>query len=285
MKKHTASPSWLDLSEDRTSFVSVKEKADIVRKIFELCIDGLGSYTIAKQFNRQAVPTFGGSAKWDHSNIDNLLRNRATIGEYQPKSYVGGDKKGVPNGLPISGYYPAVVDERTFLAAQAARQNHLRAGRGRKGKNLSNLFTHIVTCSYCDGPIKFHSNNEYKSLICKKVLDRNGCVRAAWAYRNFESSVLQFLSHPALREAQNTELGQIPELIDELRAQQHDNSLDVRTALAMEMRKAAIQISLSNAGESPKSIHERAIIRRDLPARFFMIKLGRGRSFIGRPIF
>src|SRR5690242_19539436 len=125
MKKFTACPSWLDLSSDRTSFIFVPEKADVVRKIFELSIAGLGSYTIAKQFERQHVATFGRSSKWDHTNIDNILRNRATLGEYQPKSYAGNRKKGVPVGDPIPGYYPAVIDAKTFMAAQEARQHHL----------------------------------------------------------------------------------------------------------------------------------------------------------------
>ena len=197
MKKHTACPSWLDLSKDRSSFVFVPERAKVVRKIFELSIGGLGSYSIAKQFGRQGVKPFGSSPKWDHTNIDNLLRNRATLGEYQPKSYAGGSKKGVPMGDPIAGYYPAVIDEKTFIAAQEARRQHLRAGRGRKGTNLANLFTGITTCGYCGSLVKFHSNNSYKSLICQKVLDSHGCVRAGWSYKNFEviGSQLSLPSH------------------------------------------------------------------------------------------
>jgi hypothetical protein len=34
---------------------------------------------------------------------------------------------------------------------------------------------------------KFHSHNDYKSLICAKVLENAGGVRAAWSYKNFEA--------------------------------------------------------------------------------------------------
>jgi hypothetical protein len=47
LKKISACPGWLDLSEDRRSFVCVPGKAEIMRKIFELSIGGLGSYSIA----------------------------------------------------------------------------------------------------------------------------------------------------------------------------------------------------------------------------------------------
>ena len=282
MKKHTACPSWLDLSKDRSSFVFVPERAKVVRKIFELSIGGLGSYSIAKQFGRQGVKPFGSSPKWDHTNIDNLLRNRATLGEYQPKSYAGGSKKGVPMGDPIAGYYPAVIDEKTFIAAQEARRQHLRAGRGRKGTNLANLFTGITTCGYCGSLVKFHSNNSYKSLICQKVLDSHGCVRAGWSYKNFESSVLSFLSHPTFTQRFSGTLGEIPNLVESLNKAK--NEVDVRLTLAAELRKAVVQLKLSNAGETPKQIHSEALIRRDLPGRFFEIKLRNDVSFRGRPV-
>jgi len=70
-----------------------------------------------------------------------MLRNRATVGEHQPRSYVGGSKKGTPIGDPISAYYPPVIDEATFQAAQEARRRNLLTGRGRKGNNIANLFT------------------------------------------------------------------------------------------------------------------------------------------------
>jgi hypothetical protein len=283
MTKHKNCPSWLDLSTDRTAFIFVKTKADVVRRIFELCIGGLGSYTIAKQFNRQQVPTFGTGSTWDHTNIDNLLRNRATLGEYQPKSYAV-KKKGVPIGEPIQGYYPAVIDEETFAAAQEARQRHLRAGRGRKGNNLANLFTGITTCRYCGNPVKFHSNKQYKSLICEKVIKGSGCVRAGWSYANFESSVLQFLSHPALPELQNNQLGEIPTLVRNLRKLKAGDAVDVRLALAAELKKNITELKLASAGDNPRPIHSEALVRRDNPDRFFEIRIGSGTSYKGTPV-
>src|ERR1700746_3053556 len=200
MKKISACPSWLDLSEDRRSFVFVPEKAQIVREIFALSIGGLGSYAIADRLNRKRVPPFGLSPTWDHTTIDSMLRNRATIGEYQPKSWAGGSKKGVAVGAPISDYYPSVIDEATFQAAQVARQRNLATGRGRKGNNVANIFNGLTTCAYCGGPVKFHSNGDSKSLICAQVIENTGCIRVGWSYRNFESSVLSFLAHPALVE-------------------------------------------------------------------------------------
>jgi len=86
IKKLMGCSGWLKLSEDRTSFIFDPEKAEIVRKIFEASISGLGGYTIAKQLNAKKVPAFGPSPNLDQSTIHNMLRNRATIGEHRPKS-------------------------------------------------------------------------------------------------------------------------------------------------------------------------------------------------------
>jgi hypothetical protein len=59
MKKISACPSWLNLSEDRRSFIFLPDRAEVVKKIFELSIGGLGSYAIANVLNKQKVPPFG----------------------------------------------------------------------------------------------------------------------------------------------------------------------------------------------------------------------------------
>ena len=122
-KKISACPGWLGLSDDRTSFVFLPDRASIVKKIFELSIGGLGGFTIAKHLNAQGVPAFGPSAKWDQSTIHNMLRNRATFGEHQPKRYQ--NNKEFPVGEPIPHYYPAVIEKDLFDAAQVARQKNL----------------------------------------------------------------------------------------------------------------------------------------------------------------
>ena len=275
MKKISACPGWLDLSEDRRSFILVAEKAEIVRRIFQLSIGGLGSYSIAKQLDRKNIPAFGKSPKWDHTTIDSLLRNRATLGEHQPKSYAGGSKKGVPIGDPIPNYYPAIIDEETFVAAQTARQIHLASGRGRKGNDLANLFTGITTCAYCGEATKFYSNGNAKSLICARVLQGNGCIRFGWSYKNFEQSVLHFLSHPALLQNRSIdEQGELTTLIQQLGKLTEPNPLDARLAIASQLKAIVSELKISAGGKDPIPTHPASLIKRDHPARFFEVPRG-----------
>jgi hypothetical protein len=95
-----------------------------------------------------------------------MLRNRATIGEHQPKRIRNG--KRVPDGDPIPGFYPAAIDESLFDAAQEARQNNLASGRGRKGKPLTNLFRGIPTCAYCASRVLFKSKSNIKPYLLER---------------------------------------------------------------------------------------------------------------------
>jgi hypothetical protein len=278
MKKISACPSWLSLSDDRTSFVFLPERATVVQKIFELCIGGLGSYAIANWLNRQNIPAFGRSPTWDHTTIDNMLRSRATLGEYQPRSFAGGSKKGVPNGDPVSNYYPAVIEEITFNAAQRARQRNLASGRGRKGEHITNLFSGLTRCFYCGSPVKFHSNAGAKSLICSRVIDNAGCIRSAWSYKDFESAVLQFLVHPTLPTALSDETQSIAECLAERikSLTVSGDNYSVRSEIVVDLKSLVVELRLASAGQTPTATHPDAVVRRDDPKRFFEIAIRGG---------
>jgi Recombinase len=283
MKKISACPSWLNLSEDRRSFIFLPDRAEVVKKIFELSIGGLGSYAIANVLNKQKVPPFGPSPTWDHTTIDGMLRNRATVGEHQPKNWAGGSKKGVPVGQPIARYYPPVVDAATFEAAQIARKRNLVSGRGRKGENFTNIFKGLTTCFYCSSPVKFHSNGQAKSLICERVINGNGCVRAGWSYGNFERSILHFLIHPSLIECVHGDSrSTILELVRKMRS--GTDQFDERFEIASLLKRAVSELRLASAGLTPTPTLPDALIRRDSPERRFEIRLRNGPSYVGDPI-
>jgi hypothetical protein len=273
-KKLKACPSWLALSDDRTSFVFLPDRAKIVRTMFELSLSGLGCYTIAKRLNDKRVPAFGPSAKWDQSTIHNILASRATVGEHQPKQYR--NRREFPVGDPIPDYYPSVVDEDLFQAVQIARRNNLKHGRGRKGKYITNLFSNLLTCAYCGGPIKFYSNGPDKSLICVKVFEKIGCFRTAWSCRDFENSFFDFVRrHHADLATPSTERQAVQPLLAQITALEGDDLYDARMGIALELKSVVSELRISSAGPSPIA-GKQARIRRDVPGRYFDVKFRSG---------
>jgi hypothetical protein len=190
-------PGWLQLTEDRKAFVYLPDRADVVRRIFEEASSGIGGYTIARRLNEEGVPPFGPSPKWNQSTINNLLRNRATIGEFQARRFVDG--KRVPDGAPIKDFYPPVIDAAVFELAQTIRQENLSSHRGRKGVLVSNLFSGIARCAHCDSRMKLENvgvgpDDLKRSFICSKALIEGSCISDRWRYSEFEASFLAFIT-------------------------------------------------------------------------------------------
>jgi DNA-binding CsgD family transcriptional regulator len=278
-KKLMGCPAWLGLSEDRTSFVFMPERAKIVRRIFELSIAGFGGYTIAMQLNEKNVPVFGPSPKWDQSTIHNMLRNRATIGEYQPGKYR--DKKDVPiDETPIPNFYPPVIEEKIFKAAQEARQRNLASGRGRKGRLITNLFSGLPTCSYCGGRMKFHSNGQAKSLICQAVLEGTGCYRFGWSYGDFENSFFEFLDK---NDADLKLSEELQRLRVGIQTQSQREIYDARVEISQILKTIVLKLTIASAGASPQSSQPDARIRRDHPKRYFTAIFSDSSLRIGYP--
>lgn len=276
-KKFTNCPAWLRISDDKTSLIYVPEKAKVVRRIFELSIAGFGGYTIAKRLNSENVPGFGPGPNWDQSTIHNMLRNRATIGEYQPGRRPG---KGPPHDPPIANYYPAVIEESIFNAAQKARQQNLVSGRGRKGRLITNLFARLVKCSYCAADVKLHSNGKGNSLVCATALKGDGCHRFRWTLSDFEQCFFDCLKD---REVDPKLSKILADLSAAAEAQFEVEIYRARAEMVQILKATVSKIDMSSAGNSPPSRDPKSDIRRDHPNRMFTIEFLDGSSQTGRP--
>jgi len=154
-------PRWLDLVPDDPAEPLVgewqfNERAEVVRKLFETCADGIGKELIARRFNAEGTPPFRGGDGWQPSTVLFLLKDRRAIGEFQPHTKVGGQRR--PIGDPIPGYFPAVVSEELFYRVQAElSRRHTGAHPGKK-RRVPNIFVGIARCS-CGRKMEFRNKN------------------------------------------------------------------------------------------------------------------------------
>jgi DNA invertase Pin-like site-specific DNA recombinase len=133
-------PAWIrPLSSDAGAlgFELIPDRAETVRRIFELARSGYGQGAIAKKLREGKVPAFGPTGKWSTEYVRRILSDRRAVGELQPKR--GKDRKA--DGEPIRGYYPAVVGEQEWRLARAAIHGRRRNKVGRLGGDgVANLF-------------------------------------------------------------------------------------------------------------------------------------------------
>jgi DNA invertase Pin-like site-specific DNA recombinase len=185
-----------------TGYELIPERAGLVRQIFAWSVAGWGAWRIVRELKAAGVPPWrpcrpppekGGRRHkrggWTPSGIRWLLGCRHVVGEYQPMVR-GDDGTDEPAGPPVPDYYPVVIDEDTWQAAQAARCGRRRKG-GRPGDAETNLFTRLVREATSGWLMHCHHSavrgERYRYLIT------HPCTQGV-PYQPFEDAVLDALA-------------------------------------------------------------------------------------------
>lgn len=223
-------PRWLAPNEDKTGFVVLEDKAESVRKAFALRIAGHGIVSIVSRANEEGWPCPGkppvrkigesqedfekraGASTWHTSTVGRMLRNRAVLGEYQPHvNDPEDDNKRIPAGEPIKDYYPAILDETTFLRAQAKAD---RSGRfpGRRDASLKNWLQGLLRCTCGHSFVRKNKDSkaqpDYARYYCtarnRSVLRADGTKCPGANAKELETAVLAVVSTVAPAYFQGT---------------------------------------------------------------------------------
>ncbi len=194
-------PSWLRMSPDRTRFEVLEDRKLIVERIFRDSANGMGSFAIARRLNQEGVTTFGNSKGWQNSYIKKILDNKSVLGEFQARTKKGRVRN--PSGDPVPDYYPRIISDELFYRARAATVLRRRAGGGRKGPNVSNLFSKLAICGTCGRSMRYLDKGKKggQRLICDGFMRGLGCpASCGWSYKDFETSFLYFVKEVNLPE-------------------------------------------------------------------------------------
>jgi DNA invertase Pin-like site-specific DNA recombinase len=201
VKKFSAQcPYWMTLDKSKNEFEVNKNHVNVVNYIFELAGSGLGNYSIVKRLNSEGIKNFGRADSWSTSSVQALVNNRAVLGEFQPHTKV--NKKRVPDGEPISDYYPVIVSDELFYRVNELRKGKvLKNSAGPKGATYTNLFSGFCKCAYCGGPMNYFNkggkratSGRWKYLVCINGKNGLGCDTTHVQYPNFEESFLEDLT-------------------------------------------------------------------------------------------
>lgn len=139
-------PNWLEVQDGK--YTVLADRVASIREIFTLARDGWGISRLVRYANTNKLPAPGKSGTWHLSLIKRVLTNRALIGEFQPHTDAAGSKR-KPEGLPIEGFYPVVVDKDLFFAVQGLRAKAAKFPKRRDGNNF-NFLQGLAKCE-CGG--------------------------------------------------------------------------------------------------------------------------------------
>lgn len=197
-------PEWLELLDGR--FVERPDRVAIVHRIFRETIEGAGRREIVRRLNSEGVPTFRSHEKrkreptgWHTSSVAKIVQSRAVLGEYQPHKGTHRGRNREPDGEPVQGFYPSILDEDTWWRAQAATQGRRQQAAGRKGKQV-HLFQGIARCGSCGGAMHLRNHGLPPKggiyLVCSSHERQAGCDNSRrWRVDRLEPALLTALGY------------------------------------------------------------------------------------------
>ncbi|WP_105200942.1 recombinase family protein [Pseudoalteromonas sp. T1lg10] len=180
-------PVWMEYDKASDQFNVLEEKASIVKEIFSLYTQGYGSIQITHKLVASATPPLGRSAKWTPQKVNYILRQQSVIGLFQPMRKSGTTY--LPEGEPISDYYPAIIDQQTWEKAEIIKAKS-GALRGRKAINHRNIFKGLLKC-VCGRAYTLKGGNE-DSVRCGSY--GTTCKEPTWVYTKLEHNLLLVLN-------------------------------------------------------------------------------------------
>jgi DNA invertase Pin-like site-specific DNA recombinase len=185
-------PGWLESRRDPTGrriFSEDKHRADIVRRIFDETVQGLGRRAIVKGLNRDGEKSFLSEKGWQPSSIIKIIRARTTVGEYQPHRR-DEDGRRVPDGDPIKDYYPAVIDEGLWVRANASVDVRRKGSAGRPQAEVANLIRGLARCHCGSRMLALNKGPPPKGgryYVCSEAAREGACDNnRLWNFKDIE---------------------------------------------------------------------------------------------------
>ena len=204
-------------NETRDQWIVDKEAAEVVKRIYQMTIDGLGPYQIAKKLSEEQVlipsaylaqhgegvnknKTFKDIYGWGSSTVVEILKKREYLGHtvnfktrkhYKDKKshYVSEDEWTI-----FENTHEAIIDQQTFDLVQKIRSNVRRYPNG-WGETAP--LTGLLYCADCGGKMYVHRTNNGKRIsqyTCSQYSKVPVGVLCKTQHRINESVVLELIS-------------------------------------------------------------------------------------------
>ncbi|MGE8940660.1 recombinase family protein [Leptospira interrogans] len=186
-------PAWLELRDGK--FVVLKDRAKVIRMIFDLALKGNGQHKIADILNDKGILTFSPKTEaWGRSYVKKILENPAAVGTFIPHETEHSEdgRKARKPLEPVQGYYPAVIDAERFERVQAMRAGGTRTPVDRSGHQIANALAGLARCPKCGSTMTRVSKGPSGGrprLVCTKAKRKAGCGYKQVILENVEETI------------------------------------------------------------------------------------------------
>ena len=188
-------PMWLTKGENG-EVETIPERVEIVKRVYQMALDGLGSVAIANKLNSEGLKT-GHHKPWSAGSISKLLTRRFVLGEWQPHTTTiteDGKRKLIPDGEPLH-IYPPIIDEADWLRVQKIRKSRDTLTGRAASSELRNIFSGLAKCR-CGSPMRYvQRKDKVPSIVCRSGEYGQSCpYRKQIQYRKLEQIAILALT-------------------------------------------------------------------------------------------
>lgn len=235
-------------------------EAQVVKKVFELYINGWGYKKIANYLTEQNIPTprmnerarkeakgeeckIKAKPEWSIVTVQGMLTNDFYIGTLRQGKYtrrkINGDdiKKSVDDQIVFENNHEAIIDYRTFAIAQEALKK--RTSNNYRGvKKYDNVYSGLMVCGDCGSPMFPMSRSNLKEAYrCGTYHQRGlkGCTS-----HHIRADVLDSAVKAYLQNVRNTSSEMINKLQNSIRGEANviKSNVEIITALENQLEEA-----------------------------------------------
>ncbi|MGK6325346.1 recombinase family protein [Sphingomonas sp. DT-51] len=181
----TRVPDWLTVEGGR--IVPVPERADVLKRIFDMALNGIPAKQIAIMLNYGQLPRWQQADRaWTRATVQTLLSNPRVTGALPlfVSTYDDGAERRVPTDV-LAGYFPNIVDPAIFLSVQARVARWLQGGNAAK----SNAFANLLVCAGCGADVRFQivGRSGRPVLVCAAAQIAHNCSAPEIDYEAFQA--------------------------------------------------------------------------------------------------
>lgn len=213
-------PAWL--RRNGKAFEVHEERAEVIRRIFEMTLAGQGQHAITTALNKERVQPFGSAKWWHRSYVKKVLESTTVLGTFTPHRMVQGRREPLE---PIEGYFPQIISRDAFEAVRALDRPVGRA----PSTEAASIFSGLVKCEECGGPMIRtrrgpREKGFYYSFSCLNAKRGQSCeyrsVRQDTLEKALASNLTQFIERaPTHDDGLSAELESLETAIDVARDQ------------------------------------------------------------------
>lgn len=210
-------PFGYDQDKDNKNHLVINtEQASVVKRIFDMCLEGLSFFKIAKQLTNEGVKTpaqyydfewknhyklkYG---QWHSKTIRDILTNRMYIGDMvqNRRSKVNYKVKKVTKNNPkdyiiVENTHEAIIDKEKFYEVQ----KRIPKNKGRNEKKEIHLLDGLLYCGDCGHRISITSRRRKDNrcyTICnyyRTYMKQRLCTTHSNNYDDLEKIIINFLT-------------------------------------------------------------------------------------------